>query len=44
MQRTKDLQTQDDWGTVKNVERLLSGRRRCSVMLQEEAVIPQEYV
>ena len=31
-------------GTVKNVERLLSARRRRSVKLQEEAVIPQEYV
>ena len=44
MKRTKDLHTQDDWGTVKNVESLLSARRRCSVKLQEEAVIPQEYV
>ena len=45
MKRTKNLHTQDTTSQlVKSVESVLSARRRCSVKLQEEAVIPQEYI
>ena len=42
MQRTKDLHTQDDWGTVKNVERLLSARRRRSVKLRTNVLLQND--